>query len=169
MKVRDAHILFVPGFSEPAPDHWQWRWRQKLSTGRFVLPGERDRNGWVQAISEAVNGAERPAVIVAHGHGIAASLEALPAFRNRVAGAFFAGPREDEGPLTHASRLPFPTIIVGSRNDPSCPYVRAEALAERWGALLLDAGEAGHIDVDAGFGPWPEGSIAFAQFLVKLS
>lgn len=36
------------------------------------------------------------------------------------------------------------------------------------GALLLDAGEAGHINVESGYGPWPEGTLAFAHFIAKL-
>ena len=34
--------------------------------------------------------------------------------------------------------------------------------------FLIDAGEAGHINADSGFGPWPEGSMAFAKFLTGL-
>ena len=30
------------------------------------------------------------------------------------------------------------------------------------------AGQAGHINTDSGYGPWPEGSMAFAQFLSRL-
>ncbi len=181
MKVRDAHILFLPDLSEPPPDHWQWRWRQRLSTGRFVLPHAQhapERAAWVAAVTEAVNAAEKPVVLVAHGHGISAALAALPDLRTRVAGAFFAAPHDaGDGALVssphgwpaHTSRLPFPAMLVASRNDPACSYERADVMAQQWGALLLDAGEAGHIDSEAGFGPWPEGSMAFAQFLVKLS
>jgi predicted alpha/beta hydrolase family esterase len=59
-------------------------------------------------------------------------------------------------------------MVVGSQNDPACSYAAAEALAAGWGALMLDAGEAGHIDAESGYGPWPEGSMAFAKFLQKL-
>ena len=65
-------------------------------------------------------------------------------------------------------RLPFPTMLVASRNDHYGAYEVAEELAEAWGALLMDAGEAGHINTDAGYGPWPEGSLAFAHFMAKL-
>jgi hypothetical protein len=34
---------------------------------------------------------------------------------------------------------------------------RARWLAKRWGAEFVDMGEAGHINVASGFGPWPEG------------
>ncbi|MFB2608362.1 alpha/beta hydrolase, partial [Rhizobium phaseoli] len=38
-----------------------------------------------------------------------------------------------------------------------------------WGSFLVDAGEAGHINADSGHGPWPEGTMVFAQFLSRLS
>jgi hypothetical protein len=30
-------------------------------------------------------------------------------------------------------------------------------LADDWGAALVDLGDAGHVNADSGFGPWPEG------------
>jgi len=30
-------------------------------------------------------------------------------------------------------------------------------LADRWGSLLINAGRSGHINVESGFGPWPDG------------
>ena len=65
-------------------------------------------------------------------------------------------------------RLPFPSITVGSQNDPYCAADVSESLADRWGSLFINAGEAGHINSDAGYGPWPEGLLAFGQFLGKL-
>ena len=38
-----------------------------------------------------------------------------------------------------------------------------------WGSFLVDAGESGHINADSGHGPWPEGTMVFAQFLGRLS
>ena len=54
-------------------------------------------------------------------------------------------------------RLPFPSIVVASRNDPFSEFARAEALAAAWGSRFVDVGEQGHINADAGFGPWALG------------
>lgn len=183
MKVREADILFLPDGSRPPHDHWQSRWQQKLSTGRSVVPHAHhapERAAWVETVSEAANGADRPVVLVGHGHGIFAAIAAMPRITQRIAGAFFAAPydlgREQAlvssphgWPAHIRSRLPFPAMLVASRNDAACSFEAAEDLAMDWGALLLDAGEAGHIDAEAGYGPWPEGSMAFAQFLRKLA
>lgn len=61
-----------------------------------------------------------------------------------------------------------PSLVVASRNDPFGTYEHADDIAAAWGALLLDAGEAGHINTESGHGPWPEGTIVFAQFLKRL-
>jgi predicted alpha/beta hydrolase family esterase len=41
-------------------------------------------------------------------------------------------------------------------------------VALRHRVRFIDAGAAGHINVDSGHGPWPEGSLAFANFMAKL-
>ena len=64
--------------------------------------------------------------------------------------------------------LPFPSITVASRNDPFGAYEHADEIAASWGSLLIDAGESGHINADSGHGPWPEGTMVFAQFLSRL-
>ena len=62
------------------------------------------------------------------------------------------------------TRLPFRTIVVASRNDPYVAFPRAAAMAEAWGAELVDAGNAGHINTTAGYGEWPDGE----RILTKL-
>ena len=54
-------------------------------------------------------------------------------------------------------RLPFPSTVVASRNDPYVGFDRAEAFARSWGSEVVDLGFSGHINVDSGHGPWPEG------------
>jgi predicted alpha/beta hydrolase family esterase len=106
-------------------------------------------------------------------------IHGIPEFRNRVAGAFFVAPPDVANPEIRPRHLmtfgpyprdplPFPSITVASRNDPFCAFEIAEDLAAAWGSLFVDAGDAGHINSEAGYGPWPEGSMAFAQFLARL-
>jgi predicted alpha/beta hydrolase family esterase len=119
-------------------------------------------------------------VIVAHSLGVATVVQAVPLFRNRVAGAFLVAVPDVANPEIRPRHLmtfgpyprdplPFPSIVVASRNDPFSSYDVVEDIAAAWGSLFIDAGEAGHINSDAGYGPWPEGSMAFAQFLSRLS
>ena len=182
MKVKDADILIVPGYTNSGPGHWQTRWQSRLSTARRVEQAEwakPERSAWTARIAEAVNQAERPVVLVAHSLGVPAAIHAIPDFKKSVAGAFLVAPPDvantearpkhllSFGPYPR-DPLPFPAITIASRNDPFCAFEVAEDIAAAWGALFIDAGEADHLDEGAGYGPWPEGSMVFAQFLSRL-
>lgn len=182
MKVREADILIVPGYTNSGPDHWQSRWQSKLSTARRVEQAEWSkpvREDWTAGVAKAVNEAERPVVIVAHSLGVAAVIQALPRFERPVAGAFFVAPPDVANPKIKPRHLmtfgpyprdplPFPSVMIASRNDPFCAFGVAEDIAGAWGSLFIDAGDAGHLNADSGFGPWPEGSMTFAKFLKDL-
>ncbi|MGB8817182.1 MAG: alpha/beta hydrolase [Rhizobiaceae bacterium] len=182
MKIADANILMVPGYQNSGPDHWQTRWEKKLSTARRVEQAEWTkpvRDEWANKVAEAVNASGRPTVIVAHSLGIPTVINALPQFRQRVAGAFFVAPPDVANPAIRPKHLmtfgpyprdplPFPAVVVGSRNDHYCDFKVAEDIAAAWGALFIDGGESGHINAESGHGPWPEGSMVFAKFLGHL-
>jgi diadenosine tetraphosphate (Ap4A) HIT family hydrolase len=62
----------------------------------------------------------------------------------------------DFAPLPRA-RLPFPSILVASRDDPYADFARAQELAALWGARFVDAGAQGHLNADSKLGTWREG------------
>lgn len=180
MKASDANILMIPGTDDP--DHWLPRWRSKLSTARLV-PGtdwdQHDRADPTGATLAAIEASEKPVVLVAHSTGVIAAILAAPLASGKVAGAFFVSPPELEGNGRIARKLrrvgayprdplPFPSVVVASRNDPHGSFDHAGDLANAWGSLFIDAGESGHIDQGSGHGPWPEGSMVFARFLAQL-
>ena len=183
MKASEADIMIVPGYKNSGLDHWQSRWQAKLSTARRVHQDSWEkpvREEWTQRIAEAVNEADKPGIIVAHSLGVAAAIQAIPKFeRNRVAGAFLVAPPDVANPQIRPRHLmtfgpyptdplPFPAIVIASRNDPYCDYGVADDIAASWGAAFMDAGESGHINALSGFGPWPEGLMVFARFLSRL-
>jgi len=182
MKVKDAEIIIVPGYTNSGPTHWQSRWEEKLSTARRVEQDEWSkplREDWTAKVIEAVNAAERPVVLVAHSLGIPTAIHAIPGFTKRVAGGFFVAPPDVSNPAIKPKHmmtfgpyprdpLPFPSVVIASRNDPYCALDVAEDIAAAWGSMFVDAGESGHINSDSGHGPWPEGSMVFAQFLSRL-
>jgi uncharacterized protein len=182
MKVSEASILTVPGYMNSGPDHWQSRWEQKLSSASRVVQAEWSKpvlEEWTTAVAKAVNASEKPVVLIAHSLGIPTLIHAIPKFTQRVAGAFMVAPPDVSNPKIRPKHLqtfgpyprdplPFPSVLVGSRNDHYCDYQVAEDLAASWGALFIDGGESGHINSDSGHGPWPEGTMVFAKFLSHL-
>ncbi|WP_424360599.1 RBBP9/YdeN family alpha/beta hydrolase [Methylocystis parvus] len=182
MRAAEADILVIPGYLSSGPDHWQSRWEKKLSTARRVAQRDWEnpkRDEWVEAIAHEVGAATKPVVLVAHSLGVIAALHAAQQSGEKIAGAFLVAPPSEEVirempavdsaflPVPRA-RLPFPAIIVGSSDDPYADLLFPRRLAEDVGAHFIDAGAAGHINVDSGHGPWPEGSLAFAHFVAKL-
>lgn len=53
--------------------------------------------------------------------------------------------------------LRFPTRVVASDNDPFGALPRIIEIAFAWGSEVTVLEAAGHINVEAGYGPWPEG------------
>jgi hypothetical protein len=182
MKTADASLLILPGFLNSGPDHWQSRWEAKLSAASRVWEpamSEARKPVWVDCLIRAVHAAEKPVVLVAHSLGVITTAHAAPHLGGKVRGAFLVAPSNVERDnLTPAidpafapiprDPLPFPSTLVGSQNDPFCTAEAAADLALAWGSLFIDAGEAGHINVESGHGPWPEGLMSFAGFLQKL-
>lgn len=182
MKVKDADILIVPGYTNSGPDHWQTRWESRLSTARRVEQAEWSkpvREDWTAKLAEAVNEAEQPVVFVAHSLGVPTVIQAIPLFRKPVVGGFFVAPPDVANPQIRPRHLmtfgpypreplPFPSMVIASRNDPYASFDVIEDIAGAWGSHFIDAGERGHINADSGHGPWPEGTLTFGKFLSGL-
>jgi predicted alpha/beta hydrolase family esterase len=182
MRTSEADLLIIPGLGGSGPDHWQTRWEQKLSTARRVE--QRDwakprRDEWVSRIAAEIETATRPVILIGHSLGSIAALHSLRDTAQWVKGAFLVAVPSEERlagvaeadpafrPYPRA-KLPFPAVIVASRDDPYASLPEAEALARDWGAKLIDAGPAGHINAASGHGPWPEGLLQFAAFMKRI-
>ena len=187
MKSSNTDILILPGHEGAGPQHWQTRMASKLSTARVIeqpdwfFPSLSDAIGEIVA---AVRDAQRPIVFVAHSAGCTllshsiASIAAL-GLQDRLRGAYLVAPPSESKLLTLArmdpamammprNPLPFPSLLVASSNDPFSNMEESAGLALAWGSLLVEAGDAGHINTASGHGPWPEGMMRFAGFLSKL-
>ena len=171
-EARDSPpILIVPGLHDSGPDHWQSHWQRALSNAERVEQQDWDRpllGDWTISLAEAVR--RRPgAILVAHSLGCALVAHFAQVTGGRgVGGAMLVAPADvnREGPAGRLlvgfspiprQRLPFPSLVVASRNDPYVEIERAEAFARSWGADFVDLGRAGHINVDSGRGAWMKG------------
>ncbi|MFC3111335.1 RBBP9/YdeN family alpha/beta hydrolase, partial [Undibacterium arcticum] len=65
-------------------------------------------------------------------------------------------------------RLPFPSVVLASRNDERVAFERAEAFASAWGSRLIDVGALGHIGSAAKLDLWPHGLVWFGQFIASV-
>jgi predicted alpha/beta hydrolase family esterase len=63
------------------------------------------------------------------------------------------------------TRLPFPSLVVGSLNDPYMTVTELERHVLAWESDLTTIGFAGHINVASGFGRWTEGYGLFERLV----
>ena len=173
-----APVLVVPGWGDSGPGHWQTLWEQALPGLRRVV--QRDwhypvRTEWVQTLERDIRAASQPVVVVAHSLGCIAVAHCAQGGPLPVRSALLVAPPDVEhpdfppviegfAPIPRA-RLAFPSVVVASRNDPFSDLERSRALAEAWGSRFVDAGRSGHLNTDAGFGPWPLGEALLAELL----
>jgi predicted alpha/beta hydrolase family esterase len=182
MKIKEAEILIVPGYTNSGPNHWQTRWQAKMATARRVEQAEWAkpvREDWVARVREEIARAHKPVVLVGHSLGVAAAVHAIQDGAENVRGGFFVAPPDVANPSIRPKHLmtfgpyprdplPFPSFVIASRNDPFSDFEQASDIAASWGSFFVDAGESGHINAESGHGPWPEGLMVFAEFMKRL-
>ena len=174
--------LTLPGLDGSGPDHWQSRWElerpgvERVDLGSWSQPS---RNLWIARLERALAGARGPVVLVAHSlscHLVAwwASMAGEGASRP-VAGAMLVAPpdldRAHIDPRIAAFApsprgvLPFPTVVVASRDDPYAGFQRQREMAGNWLAAFCDAGPIGHVNGASGIGSWQAGQLVLDRLL----
>ena len=167
-------VVILPGWRNSGPGHWQTLWADSLPS---VLRVEQDdwvapvRQSWVSRLSETIEQAPGPVIVVAHSLGCITTTHLPPEVAQRIEGALLVAPADPErrgvlvdfAPVPY-QRLPYRSILVASNNDPFCPVRTAGAYARAWGSEFVRLNDAGHINVDSGHGHWPLG-LALLQSL----
>lgn len=169
-------LVFVAGYGNSGPSHWQRRWHESLPGSRWVEQDDWDqpeRAAWVAGIERTVAGVAGPVFFVTHSLGGLAVAAWSRQSAHPVAGALLvAVPDPDRPDFPSAIRgfgapvlapLRFPALMVGSTDDPYITPARSAALAAAWGCEPADAGACGHINAASGLGDWPAGRAWLAR------
>jgi uncharacterized protein len=173
-------ILIVPGLGGSGDQHWQTHLERAFPSSVRVHQEEWDRpdlKKWLARLADAVD-AIPGAVLVAHSLGCPLVTHLAAEYPDlSVAAALMVAPADVESrdhtpdhtrgfaPIPRRP-LPFASIVVASTNDPFMEFARARDLARDWRAEFFDAGPCGHINVAAGYGPWPAGHCIVQSLLV---
>jgi predicted alpha/beta hydrolase family esterase len=123
---------------------------------------------WLTALDRDIRGCPTPPVLVAHSLACPLVAHWAKGGGTQVRAALLVAPADVDSPDRTPEevrsfspvplvRLPFPSLVVASDDDPFVSPERADAFARAWGSRLVMLPRAGHINADAGFGPWPEG------------
>ena len=178
MKIADTDILIFTGAEGAGAGHWQRRWAERFPNARLIGPGA-EPEAWRKSAIAAIQSAEKPVVVVAHGFGVSVLVQvAGDVLAGKVRGALLVAPIDHEmaSPPALAKRfgevprdpLPFASLLVAANDDPLLSAERAADLAAAWGAELHLAGPAGRIDLSSGHGPWPEGLLMFTRLMQRI-
>ncbi|PWW46946.1 RBBP9/YdeN family alpha/beta hydrolase [Melaminivora alkalimesophila] len=169
--MNPEQILLLPGWLNSTEGHWQTEWERahgyrRVEQHDWFTPR---RGDWSARLEEVIIDTPAPVLLVAHSLGciLTAWWAAHSRSAHRVRGALLVAPGDVEqvelsaqipgwAPIVRQP-LPFPAVLVGSRNDPYCSFQRAQGLASDWGARFVDLGERGHVNAESGLGLWPEG------------
>lgn len=163
-------VLIIPGLQSSGPTHWQtWIERRLAGAVRVSQQNWNDPHlpEWSSRVRRAISQAETPVFLIAHSFGALAAVQAASDHAAQVGGVLLVAPADPEhfgvSEFLPRTPLPFPVIVVASANDPWMKLDRAEAWADAWGAELLNLGNAGHINGETGYGPWPQGLALFER------
>lgn len=156
--------LIVPGLRNSGPTHWQTWFESVLPDTRRVNQADWERpclSDWAARVAEEIDASEGPLWIVAHSFGCLATVTAAFTRPERIRAALLVAPADPDRFRQPSAlleeKLAFPSLVVASSNDPWVAASVAERWAGHWGSDYLNIGAAGHINVDSGHGPWPEG------------
>ncbi len=186
MKISEADIIMVPGYTNSDADHWQSRWESKMKSARRV-----DQDDWHKPVVEdwtanliaAIDEATKPVVLIAHSLGCQVTVQAVKQMgieqSKNIAAAFIVAPPDVENPAMRPKHLmtfgpypreplQFPSLVVSSQNDPFCAQNVAQEMAGAWESEYVSANENGHLNSESGHGPWPDGLMVFANFMREI-
>src|SRR4051812_34887963 len=158
--MKPSNVLILPGWQDSGAAHWQTLWQRRHG---YVRVEQHDwdkplRGDWLARLEEMVLSRDEPAVLVAHRLGcmLAAAWSAVSKNAHRVKAALLVAPGDAEradireqiptwSPI-ELRALAFPSVLLGSRDDPYCEIERARLFAHAWGSQFMDYGECGHIN-----------------------
>ena len=172
-----VHTVIVPGVGGSEAKHWQSWLQQQLVSSSRVQQKHWDRpvlNEWVAQFVKTVAAVKAPVQIIAHSFGCLTAVAALaehPEIAEKVKSLILTAPANparfgEAGFARHSLRdyqayfqqlnITVPTTLLISENDPWLSYVDALQLAQAWQLTPINLGQVGHVNVAAGFGPFPE-------------
>lgn len=175
--------LLIPGLNGSSDEHWQRHWARDQT--RSAVVEQQDwtcpvLEDWQEELDKALSDVDG-AFLVAHSLGcLLVASYAKRSQAARIRGALLVAPCSLEttsrmhpcmvdfgsAPL---DPLPFPSLVVGSLNDPYMSVEELERHAWAWDSELTTIGFAGHINVASGFGRWPAGYDLFDRVLHRAT
>jgi len=179
----NTHLLILPGLGNSGEKHWQTFWHEKFKNSTRVIHDNWDepiREEWIARLNEEIAKLQEPTVLVAHSLAVSLVLHWTALYTNKyVVGALLVAPADVDSPEhtpdcirnfspIPTQKLPFPSIVVASENDPYASFERKKYFAETWGSDLVNVGKQGHINSDSDLKYWEEGQVILQQLIERI-
>lgn len=168
-------FVLVPGRFNSGAEHWQSIWEQDLPIWKRLAQrnwADADIHRWTGSLRRLLAQCTRPALLVGHSLGALASCVLAIELPAAVGGLMLVAPAEparfDAEDAVPECALGVPSVLVASRNDPFMSFARAEHWARVWDSELIDLGEAGHVNVESGFGAWSFGKEVLLRLVERV-
>lgn len=165
-------ILILPGLGGSGEKHWQSFWSRELDhTLRLEQDNweEPELGKWLERLNEFLLKTEGPLILAAHSLSVSLVAHWAGKYHHpHIKGALLVAPADVDSPEhtpevirnfapMPAKKLPFPSIVVASEDDPFVSVDRARYFAAQWGSEFINIGPKGHINSDSNLGIWEEG------------
>lgn len=171
-------LIVVPGWNNSAAGHWQsilaqtWPGAVRVEQDNWSTPS---REQWVARLAETILAQPGQVLIAAHSLGCITTVHLPSQAVNRIQGALFVAPAnpvlrpvlENFAPVP-LDRLPYQSIVVASDDDPYCPLSLAQRYAKVWGSEFVCIPNAGHLNIESGYGYWPRSEKLLNQLLIDF-
>jgi predicted alpha/beta hydrolase family esterase len=178
------HLLIIPGLGDSGENHWQSFWLKKFTNSTKVIQDNWDEpqlNQWLLNLNKAILKLKEPTILVAHSLAVSLVMHWLYQNNNpNIVGAMLVAPSDVNSP-EHTpdflrnfapfptSKLPFPSVVIGSENDTYMSIERGKELAENWGSDFVNIGKKGHINSASDLQYWEEGQVFLQQLVSKIN
>ncbi len=162
----------IPGLHNSDQTHWQ-SYFETVRPQEFIRIEQEDWDKpdcrtWIKQIESQLKGYNYADIImIGHSIGCMAIVHWFTNYGHEIKGALFVAPTDAEkehfpeyisgfAPIP-LSKLPFPSIVVGSSDDHVTHPERTKLFATSWGSELIILDQAGHIETVSGYGNWDDG------------
>jgi predicted alpha/beta hydrolase family esterase len=162
-------FLILHGLSGSGPGHWQ-TWlaaRLRAARERVAYPDLPDADtpspaAWRDALAREIEALPGAGVVVCHSLSCILWLHHVAGGGAEAERALLVAPPSEAAGIAEIAEffpVPMPTLtgarIVCSADDPYCPEGASDLYAEPLGIPADVLPGSGHLNLEAGYGPWP--------------
>ncbi len=178
----ETNLLILPGLGDSGADHWQSYWLKSFNTSTKLVQEnweEPKLEDWLRELKIAIQKINSPTILVAHSLAVSLVMHWIATNNNPyIIGALLVAPADVDSPehtpeVTRnfspmpIHKLPLPSIVVCSENDPYINIERANYFAQKWGSDFINIGQKGHVNSESNLKYWEEGQLILEELILK--